>query len=321
MKTMQNSNHQASQPGPSMEKALLARLTGALGDQKTLERLTQDFGSLYQAFLPDVLQSELDLAVEITYEGYKSGLMSELVGGLGDNVALSDASLRNWCPSFVIACGNAFVITMMENLLGATPDTIFQPPMRPLSQIELDLSVVVFDKIAQVLRSGVNATGGFEPSIEPPHNADARLAPEDETSDPFAVSIRMGLKLGKVTSDFYLIVPQQYLLKTTVTIPKPKGEFSRDREQWTESMSDQVRRSRVTLEAKIPLQSLTLAAISKLTAGDVIAFRDSEEIVVDVSANGREMYNCEFGRSGENYTVRVKENVSNENDILKHLLG
>jgi flagellar motor switch protein FliM len=247
--------------------------------------------------------------------------MSELVGGLGDNVALADATLRNWCPNFVIACGNAFVITMMENMLGATPDSIFQPPMRPLSQIELDLSVVVFDKVAQVLRSGVNAAGGFETSIEPPHNADSRLKPEEDASDPFAISIRIGLKLGKVTSDFHLIVPQQHLLKTTVTIPKPKGEFSRDREQWTESMSEQVRRSRVTLEAKIPLEALTLAAISRLAAGDVIAFRDSQEIVVDVSANGREMYNCEFGRSGENYTVRVKENVSNENDILKHLLG
>lgn len=304
-----------------MERALLARLTGAMGDQKTLERLTQDFGSLYQAFLPDILQSELGLTVEVSYEGYKSGLMSELIGALGDNVALADATLRNWCPKFVIACGNSFVITMMENLLGAMPETIFQPPMRSLSQIELDLSVVVFEKVAQILRSGVNAAGGFEPQIEPPHNADARLAPEDEAADPFAVSIRIGMKLGKVSSDFYLVIPQQHLLKTTITIPKAKGDFSRDREQWTENMSEQIRRSRVTLEAKIPLEALTLAAISKLAAGDVIAFRDSQDIVVDVSANGREMYNCEFGRSGENYTVRVKENVSNENDILKHLLG
>ncbi|AYC99644.1 FliM/FliN family flagellar motor switch protein [Neorhizobium sp. NCHU2750] len=318
---MQNSNPQASQQQPAMGRALLARLTGSLGDQKTLERLSQDFGSLYLAFLPDVLQSELGLGVEISYEGYQSGVMSELVGALGDNVALVDATLRNWCPNFVIACGNAFVITMMETLLGAMPETIFQPPTRQLSQIELELSVVVFDKIAQVLRSGVNAPGGFEPSIEPPHNADARLKPEEDAADPFAVSIRIGIKLGKVTSDFFLVIPQQYLLKTTVTLPKPKGELSRDHEKWTESMSEQVRRSRVTLEAKIPLEALTLATISKLVAGDVIAFRDSEEIVVDVSANGREMYNCEFGRSGENYTVRVKENVSNENDILKHLLG
>jgi flagellar motor switch protein FliM len=229
--------------------------------------------------------------------------------------------LRNWCPKFVIACDNAFVITLMENMLGATPDSIFQPPRRALSQIELDLSTMVFDKIAQVLRSGVNAPGGFETTIERPHNADARPMLEDEEADPFAMSIRVELKLGKIASEFFLVIPQKYLLKTTITLPKSKGDFSREQDAWSESMSEQVRRSRVTLEAKISLESLTLETISKLVAGDVIAFRDKEEIIVDVSANGREMYNCEFGRSGENYTVRVKDNVSNENDILKHLLG
>jgi flagellar motor switch protein FliM len=315
------SNNHASQARPAMERALLARLTGSLGDQKTLERLAQDFGTLYQSFLPDVLQSELGLSVEVIFAGYQSGLMSELVGRLGDNVVLADATLRNWCPKFVIACDNAFVITLMENMLGATPDSIFQPPRRALSQIELDLSTVVFDKVAQVLRSGVNAPGGFETSIEKPHNADSRPMLEDEETDPFAMSIRVELKLGKIASEFFLVIPQQYLLKTTITLPKSKGDFSREQDAWSESMSEQVRRSRVTLEAKIPLESLTLNAISRLVAGDVIAFRDKEEIIVDVSANGREMYNCEFGRSGENYTVRVKDNVSNENDILKHLLG
>jgi flagellar motor switch protein FliM len=315
------SNNQASQVQPAMERALLARLTGSLGDQKTLERLAQDFGTLYQSFLPDVLQSELGLSVEVIFAGYRSGLMSELVGRLGDNVVLADATLRNWCPKFVIACDNAFVITLMENMLGATPDSIFQPPRRALSQIELDLSTMVFDKIAQVLRSGVNAPGGFETTIERPHNADARPMLEDEEADPFAMSIRVELKLGKIASEFFLVVPQKYLLKTTITLPKSKGDFSREQDAWSESMSEQVRRSRVTLEAKISLESLTLETISKLVAGDVIAFRDKEDIIVDVSANGREMYNCEFGRSGENYTVRVKDNVSNENDILKHLLG
>lgn len=315
------SNNQASQAQPAMERTLLARLTGSLGDQKTLERLAQDFGTLYQSFLPDVLQSELGLSVEVIFAGYRSGLMSELVGRLGDNVVLADATLRNWCPKFVIACDNAFVITLMENMLGATPDSIFQPPRRALSQIELDLSTMVFDKIAQVLRSGVNAPGGFETTIERPHNADARPMLEDEEADPFAMSIRVELKLGKIASEFFLVIPQKYLLKTTITLPKSKGDFSREQDAWSESMSEQVRRSRVTLEAKISLESLTLETISKLVAGDVIAFRDKEEIIVDVSANGREMYNCEFGRSGENYTVRVKDNVSNENDILKHLLG
>ena len=43
--------------------------------------------------------------------------------------------------------------------------------------------------------------------------------------------------------------------------------------------------------------------------------------MVDVSANGKNLYVCEFGRAGDRYTVRVKDNVSSEDEILKHLMS
>ena len=42
---------------------------------------------------------------------------------------------------------------------------------------------------------------------------------------------------------------------------------------------------------------------------------------LDVSANGKDLYRCEFGRAGDRYTVRVKDNVSSEDEILKHLMS
>jgi flagellar motor switch protein FliM len=51
----------------------------------------------------------------------------------------------------------------MEHLLGAAPEMVEQPADRLLSVIELELAVTVFEKIANVLRSAVNAAGGFEP--------------------------------------------------------------------------------------------------------------------------------------------------------------
>ncbi len=124
----------------AMNRALLARLTGNLGDRKTVTRLCNDFGQLYAAFLPDVFHSETNLNVKVGYVGCEMGLMGDLIAGLGEDVAISNVSLRNWCPHFVIACGNGFVITLMENLLGAMPDTVGEPVERPLSKIELDLA-------------------------------------------------------------------------------------------------------------------------------------------------------------------------------------
>ncbi|MCZ8180037.1 MAG: FliM/FliN family flagellar motor switch protein [Rhizobium sp.] len=310
-----------TEKAPGMDRALLAKLTGGLGDAKTLQRLCSDFGQLYVEFLPDVFHSETGLTIQIHYNGHESGLMTDLIADLGNNVSLTDGQLRNWSPNFVLACGNSFVITLMENLLGALPETIQEPIERPLSQIELDLAVMIFDKIANVLRSGVNAPGGFEPLLEKAHNAEDRQKPDEDHVDEYAVTIKLGVTLGTVTSEFYLVVPQKALLKTTVTIPKSKNQAGKSKKEWQEQIAEQVRRSQVTLEARIRLESLTLSTVSRLIAGDVIAFRDKGDVMVDVSANGKNLYRCEFGRAGDRYTVRVKDNVSSEDEILKHLMS
>ncbi len=311
----------STQTPPKMDRALLAMLTGGLGDAKTLQKLCTEFGQLYVEFLPDVFHSETGLTMQVHYNGHESGLMTDLIADLGDNVAFSDGQLRNWSPNFVLACGNSFIITLMENLLGALPETIQEPIERPLSQIELDLSTMVFDKIANVLRSGVNAAGGFEPLLEKAHNAEDRAKPDDDHVDEYAATVKMGITLGTVTSEFYLIIPQKALLKTVVTMPKSKNQAGRSRKEWQEQIAEQVRRSQVTLEARVRLESLTLATVSRLIAGDVIAFRDKGDVMVDVSANGKDLYRCEFGRAGDRYTVRVKDNVSSEDEILRHLMS
>jgi len=314
-----NQANQANAPG--MDLALLAKLTGGLGDKKTVERISSEFAQLYTEFLPDVFHSETGIRIGASYVSCTSGLMNDLIADLGDSFALCDGGLRNWSPNFVLACGNSFVIALMELMLGAIPETIQQPIDRPLSDIELDLAVMVFDRIGNVLRSGVNAPGGFEAILERPHNAEDRSKPDELARPEFGVAIRLALELGPVVSEFALVIPQRAFLKTKVTLPKAKGQVSKAKQEWTDRMNDQVRRSHVTLEARIHLQKLTLGTISRLAAGDVIAFQDKQDVRVQVSANGKDMYACEFGRSGENYTVRVKDNISSDDEILRHLIG
>jgi flagellar motor switch protein FliM len=309
---------QASRP---MDLAVLAKLTGGLGDSKTVEKISADFGSLYTEFLPDVFHSETGIHIGVSYIGCRSGLMTSLIDDLGNGYALVDGSLRNWSPNFVLACNSTFVMALMELMLGAAPDTVLLASERKLSDIELDLATMVFERIGNVLRSGVNAAGGFEATLEPPYNSEGRPKPEVPVAPEFGVAIRIGLELGKVKSEFALIIPQRAFLKTKVDVPRAKGQVPKSQQEWTDRINEQVRRSQVTLEARIRLQKLTLNTISRLAVGDVIAFKDKSDVQVQVSANGRDMYSCEFGRSGERYTVRVKDNISTENEILTHLIG
>jgi flagellar motor switch protein FliM len=304
-----------------MDHALLAKLTGCLGDSKTVEKISSEFGGLYSEFLPDVFHSETGISITVSYLGCRSGLMTDLVADLGGDFALADGALRNWCPNFVLACGNSFVIALMEQMLGAAPEAVEQPVNRPLSEIELDLANMVFERISNVLRSGVNAAGGFEASLERACNGTDRAKPDEAVAPEFGVTIRLALQLGSVASELALVIPQRAFLKTVVVAPKPKGQLPKSKQDWADRINEQVRRSQVTLEARIRMQSLTLGTISRLAVGDVIAFKEKGDVQVQVSANGKDMYSCEFGRSGERYTVRVKDNISTEDEILTHLIG
>jgi flagellar motor switch protein FliM len=303
------------------DRKLLARMTGALGDSKTIGKLCSDIGHVFAEFLPDILQNETGLDIEIAYAGFDTGLKSELITRLGNGVALCDTSLRNWCPEFIISCDSPVIITLMEVLLGASPTAIEEPKPRTLSNIELDVATMVVEKIADVLKSAVTVAGSFEPVVGRPYNASERPPADPDVADVFAACINVTMGLGPVLSTFSIIVPQQTLLKTTVVFPKGVGQGHKSKGAWGEQLEQQVRRSAVNLEARIKLQSLTLDTISRLQSGDVIPFQDAKDVRVEINANGRDLYICELGRSGAKYTVRIKDTHGSESDILHHLMS
>ncbi len=130
----------------------------------------------------------------------------------------------------------------------------------------------------------------------------------------------MTISIGATLSVFSIIVSQQTLLKTQVVVPK-SVQARKGRSAWSEKLEEQVRRSSVTLEARISLESLSLDTISRLQPGDIIPFRDAQDVRVDVNANGRDLYVCEFGRAGVRYTVRVKDTHGSDEDIFNHIMS
>ncbi|QFI65110.1 FliM/FliN family flagellar motor switch protein [Sinorhizobium alkalisoli] len=303
------------------DKRLLARMIGALGDDKVIGRTALEIGQVLGEVLPDLLKAETGRDITIGYAGYKTGLRNDLIAELGDGFLICDVSLRNWCEDFQIGCDSPVLVTLVEALLGAEPTGIEEPEPRALSKIEIDVAAPVFDRIAEVLRMAVNAPGGHEPVLSRPHNSEDRPQPDHAMADVYAASIDMTIGLGPVLSTFCLIIPQGTLLKTQITMPGSAGQNAGAKAEWAEQIKEQVRRSAVTLEARIRLDSLTLDTISRLQLGDVIPFHDDQDVQVEVNANGRELYICEFGRSGAKYTVRVKDTHGSEQDILRHIMS
>ena len=305
---------------PSLDPIVLARLTGKLGDQATISRLCASLGEVFGEFLPDMLESELGFEVAVSYSGFETGRYGTLVSGLGGAMACCDASLRDWCNRFTLICDSPMIITLVENMLGAVSDSVEDPEPRPLSKIELDVAAMMFDRISGVLKTAVNGANGFEPFLGSAHNAETRKPSEDASDDAFVAMVNMAVGIGPVLSTFHVVIPQAVMLKSTITAPKP-ANAPRTRVEWSEQLGEQVRRSKVTLEARIRLERQTLDTISRLQAGDIIPFNEAGDVRVEVNANGRNLYVCEFGRSGARYTVRVKDTYGSEEDLLQHIIG
>lgn len=303
------------------DKRLLARMVGALGDDKVIGRTALELGQVFGELLPDLLRAETGHDIAVGYAGFKTGLRNDLIEALGDGYLLSDVSLSNWCPDFQIGCDSPVLVALVEAQLGAEPTSIEEPEPRALSKIEIDVALPVFDKIAEVLRTAVIVAGEYEPVVGRPHNSEERPRPDPQIADVYAACIEMTIGLGPVLSTFCMIVPQNALLKTQVIPPGGARQSMKAKSEWTEQLEEQVRRSAVTLEARIRLESLTLDTISRLQPGDVIPFHDGDDVRVDVNANGRDLYVCEFGRSGAKYTVRVKDTHGSEQDILRHIMS
>lgn len=305
---------------PAMDPIVLARLTGKLGDQASISKLCASLGDVFSEFLPDMLESELGFEVAVSYAGFETGRYGALVSGLGGAMACCDASLRDWCERFTLICDSPLVITLVENMLGAVSDSIEDPEARQLSKIELDVAAMMFDRISGVLKTAVNGANGYEPYLGPAHNAETRKPHEDGSDEQFVAIVNMAVGIGPVLSTFHVVIPQSVLLKSSITAPKP-ANAPKTRVEWSEQLGEQVRRSKVTLEARIRLEAQTLDTISRLQAGDVIPFNEAGDVRVEVNANGRNLYLCEFGRSGARYTVRVKDTYGSEEDLLQHIIG
>lgn len=303
-----------------MDPIVLARLTGNLGDRETVSKLCASLGEVFGEFLPDMLESELGFEVAVSYAGFETGRHAAMLEKLGGAMALCEASLRDWCERFTIVCDSPMIITLVENMLGAVSDSIEEPEPRALSKIELDLAAMMFDRISSVLASAVGNSKGYEPQLGPAHNAENRKPTEDGTDEAFVAVVNMSVGIGPVLSSFSVIIPQNVLLKSTISAPKP-ANAPKTRVEWSDMLGEQVRRSKVTLEARIRLESQTLDTVSRLQAGDVIPFHDAGDVRVDVNANGRNLYVCEFGRSGARYTVRVKDTYGSEDELLQHIIG
>lgn len=298
----------------AIDPRLIARMTGRMGDRRTIETTARILGESAGKDFAERLAATTGLDVEADELAVAIGTRAELATRFDTSAALCEAEIAGWSNAFLLGCDNDFVIACTENLLGGD-NAARKGEARALSEIERDVAGMVLSALASAfaasLRTDAKAACGsvFAGPLqrESDHDDDAHVA-----------ELTMTVTMGAAHFTCRALLPQEALLKTKIA-PAQTADTPASAPEWVEQLTQTVHTSNVRLEADIALAPLSLAATSRLKAGDILPFADEEDLRVLLKANGKNLFWCELGRAGNRYMLRLSERHGSERDFIREL--
>ncbi|WP_318012384.1 FliM/FliN family flagellar motor switch protein [Mesorhizobium sp. CA16] len=307
-----------SPASPSETRALIIeRLVGDSGEAAQVIGVGRGMAERALPLLQKALVAELGAAVTVDLQVVEVGRVPEARSRAGDAFALTIVSSPASADAMTLVMDAHAVAVMVSALFGGDPDQPVAPIERDLSQIEADVATMVFQEVAAAL----NGSGkrSLELRLPVPKATSGGEARRRVLRDGAAVRIVFGVSTPTDTGTITVMVPQRVLLSTRgATARTEEGEASEF--DWRARFSEEVMRSTVRLEATMPLARLTLGDLAAFEPGQVIELEENAQLNARLSARDKTLFVCEFGKLGQNYTVRISHPHDAGQDFIDGLM-
>ncbi|TKT77474.1 FliM/FliN family flagellar motor switch protein [Aquamicrobium sp. LC103] len=295
-----------------------------------VERLVGDTGepghiimaarSLAMRALPAIRQSlneQLSYPIEIEVDTVELARLVDARRTGVTNDALAIASSATSPDALMLIADSHAVALLVSALFGGDPDMPVLPIERDLTNIELELATVVFEATAQAL----NGSGDRALSIRFPMQSaiSGQELKKLVIRDGPAVRIAFSMTAPSGEGRFTVMMPQRVLLLHRSEDGSGQVDHAQEA-RWRTRFSEEVMRSSVRLDATIPLSRMTLDELSRLVVGQVIEFPESAQSRTRLSARKKSLFTCEFGKLGQNFTVRITEPFDEGQEFIDGLL-
>ncbi|MCA0032381.1 FliM/FliN family flagellar motor switch protein [Mesorhizobium sp. B263B2A] len=294
-----------------------------------IERLVGDSGEADQVI--DAGRAMAERAVPLLQKGLSSGLgvpvivdlkavevsrVTEARSRAGDNFAMTVVGSPASSDAMTLVIDAAAIAIMVSTLFGGDPDMPVSPIERDLSPLEADVSTMVFQEVAQAL----NGSGqrSLELRLPAPRAMSGIEARRHVLRDGAAIRIVLGISTPVDSGSITVTMPQRIVLAGRDGIAS--ASEADPGTSWRARFSEEVMRSTVALEATMPLARLTLGDLAKLEVGQVIDFEETAQSRARLSARGQTLFVCEFGKLGQNYTVRIRHPFDAGQDFIDGLM-
>ncbi|MER9329606.1 FliM/FliN family flagellar motor switch protein [Mesorhizobium sp. M0587] len=305
-------------PGnPAQARSLIIeRLVGDSGEADQVIDAGRAMAERAVPVLQKGLAGELGVPVIVDLRAVEISRVPEARSRAGDNFAMTVVGSPASSDAMTLVIDAQAIAIMVSTLFGGDPDVPASPIERDLSQIEADVSTMVFQEVAQAL----NGSGrrSLDLRLPAPRAMSGTEARRHVLRDGAAVRIVLSISTPADSGTITVTIPQRVVLASrggTASIGEDDHGTS-----WRARFSEEVMRSTVALEATMPLARLTLGDLANLEVGQVIDLDETAQSRVRLSARGKTLFVCEFGKLGQNYTVRIKHPFDAGKDFIDGLM-
>ncbi|PSJ60678.1 FliM/FliN family flagellar motor switch protein [Pseudaminobacter soli (ex Li et al. 2025)] len=295
---------------------IIERLVGDTGEP---DRVISSAKALTERSLSAVMQGlngKLASPLDIEVQSVELGRFAQARPSNSRHAMTIAASVSS-PDALILSMDPAAVALVVHALFGGDVERPVQPIDRDLSPTEAEVATMVFEEIAKAM----NGTGprAFEFRLPLPAAITGGELKRHILRDGPAVRVVFSISAGVNAGLIVLTMPQRVLLKHRGDAGV-KAENAEPEAEWQERFGEEVRRSTVTLEATLPVARMTLGEIALLQEGQIIELEEAAQSQARLSARNMTLFVCEFGKLGQNYTVRIRHPFDAGQDLMDTLL-
>jgi flagellar motor switch protein FliM len=297
-----------------MRAYIIERLVGETGEP---DRVTDAARGLLEKAIPAIrerLKQELTLDLEIELATVELSRMAD-ARPEGEGHAMAVVASETTPDALVMTMDADAVALVVSVLFGGDPGIAIAPLRRDLSPTETTVAARVFEEMAKTL--GELGDGQFAVPLPFPRalaGGDLKKLPLRDGPAARAL-LEISTPAGK--GSIVLTMPQRLLRAGATADPRRAGPQA----QWRQRFSEEVMRSGVELRATMPLARMTLGQLAGLQAGQLIEFEAEAQSQAKLSTRQKTLFVCEFGKLGQNYTVRVRHPFEAGQDVTEGLVA
>lgn len=289
---------------------IIERLLGERGEENQIIDAARAMAARVLTTFSEGLNEKLASPVEVDLEGVDVARMADAKPADPASHALTIASSPLSPDTLVMAADAAAVAILVNVLFGADEALPPVPIERPFTPTELDVANLAFKEFAQI----VNGWG--ERSLEMRFPLPSAMTGEElkrkVLRDGPAVRLAFSVTFNGSKGAITVFMPQRVLMHRA-----GGAEAGAD---WRPQLNAELMRSSVALKAVLPLGRMTLGEIGSWREGEVIPLPAEAQSDARLLARDKTLFVCEFGKLGQNYTVRVRQPFDAGQDFLEGLM-